>query len=162
MKLWVAVLTDRLVKIGRAEILDGELKRSGDHANDRAGLTCHGDRPADDIWVGAEFSPPQAFRDHCGRVRAPTVFVRTEVTPEYRCDLEDGEEGRRNALRAYIFRFADAGDRAVAPAIQRHHLEGPVLALPVEEIGVGDRALRKVLLVLEHHHDSIRVSERQP
>ena len=73
-----------------------EAKISGQNADDGATDGVEGQRPAEDVRVGAEPPFPEAVSEHHRTRGALEIFLWQKIAPEEWGDPEDGEEARRD------------------------------------------------------------------
>ena len=135
-------------------------KRSWNDADDRARLPGHDEEFANHIPVRAEPSLPQPFRDQDRRVRAAPVFFGSEIAPQDRCYSENWEKAA-DTRRACT--FSGWPTPVMLPSVQRNAAIASkvIVALPIEKVGVRNRAFGKVLCLLEHGDDAAGIVEWQ-
>jgi hypothetical protein len=74
---------------------------------------------------------------------------------------EQRQELRRDHLAFHSLAGAAAGEDEIGFAMGCHGGEAVVVALPVEEVGIGDRAIGEVRLVLVQRHQPVGLGEGQ-
>ncbi len=144
------------VCVRRPEVPHLQVKVAGNDADDCAAFPIEDDPLPHNSWIRAEFPPPQPFGDHCRRVRAQPILFRVKRSPRYRPYAQNFKKTGRNHCTGNTLRLARPGQReSTCAAIGRHGLEGLVLSLPIEKVGVGDRSFREVRLVVEKVDDTV-------
>jgi hypothetical protein len=103
---------------------------------------------ADGVGRGAEFAFSEACADERDRSGASLVVGRDETAACRGLHAKDGKEIGRDELRLRLLGGAEAGEAERVAARDGHGGERVILFLPIEEIGVGDRAGVEVRLAL--------------
>ena len=133
-----------------------ELRR--DDADDRPRPAADRERLADDLGIGIEAPLPETERDRdrSARVGRNQLVARFDAAAERQLDAEQCEELGRDRRAADLLGVASVGERAERDVVRRERLEGVILFLPGEVVGVGVHAARAVRVAARpQHHDAV-------
>ena len=157
----VVPLADGSVDVTLAEAGKAEVEARRNHADDGEVPAIEGEILAQDIWRSTEFALPQAFADERDGGRSALLFRWREGASKDGIHAEQREEAAGDELSVYLLRFALAGEAEGGATSDSHRGEGVVLFLPIEEVGIGDRALIEVRLALVDRNELLRLRERK-
>src|SRR5689334_922001 len=133
--------------IGQEEISRSqrELEARGQHANHGVTLAIDREPAADDAWIGAEPTLPQAVSQYCYLWTILIVFAVLERSSQQRLDAEHREERGIHARRVQTFRIALAAENRAAASVSSEAFKDAVL-LVILVVGIGKLTLRELLL----------------
>src|ERR1051325_11508152 len=112
----------------------GELKVSGQHADDGVDVAAEGDRLIEDAWVCAEAALPQAVAEHGDAVFAQRLLFGQEPAPQHGLDAQQREEAGGDDGNLNAFRLARAGQGSVPAEVGRQLPEAGLLIAVVYEV----------------------------
>jgi hypothetical protein len=161
----------RKVKINAAAGSEdgGEVKRSGENADDRDRGVVDSQRAADDGRVGGEAALPKTVTEKDGLGTVPFAFLSVEEPAKLRLHAEKREKIFRNGNAGEALRFTLAGEFAVSHAVESkiggHVGERLIVDAQIEEVvyldGCDGEAALPIVPMIGNPHEAGGVAERQ-
>ena len=139
---------------------DRELEARRRNPDDGVGLLIQQDLPADDGRVRSEPPFPQPVADDDAAVVARLFLVGSEGAALCRCDTQQLEEARRDAVGLHSLGLDVSGEGGIPALPGGEALHGARLVAPIEEVARRDRfALGGALHDLAKDHQPVRILE---